>query len=432
MAIVLGVATIAAAFTLTDTMGRAADDLSSSAYDGTAAVVTAPALHLANDNENLTQPTIDAKAIDRVRAVPGVAKAAGDITDRDQVLGKDGKVVGGARGSASASTPRRPATQALALPPDAGRLGRRPRRGRHRRGHRRQAAPAHRRQIAHRDRRPGAELPRHRHHDFGSVDSLGTATIAVFDLHAAQGLFDKAGRVDSILVEAAAAVRRAGAPQPGRGAAAGQGPDAAKQDRFTLDGLKGFISIIKGVLLGFGGVALLVGAFTIFNSLSIIVAQRSREFGLLRLAGASRRQVLRTVVAEALIMGARPPAPSGSRPASGWPRASTRCSRRSGSTCRRPARSSPRARSSSRCWSASLVTLVAGLVPAGARRASRPSRRCATPQAPRAGRACRRASCGPSSAPSGARWRPRRVPRACWPGATRCVRRAARPSPPRR
>ena len=41
LAIVLGVATIAAAFTLTDTMGRAADDLSTSAYDGTAAVVTA-------------------------------------------------------------------------------------------------------------------------------------------------------------------------------------------------------------------------------------------------------------------------------------------------------------------------------------------------------------------------------------------------------
>ena len=140
---------------------------------------------------------------------------------------------------------------------------------------------------------------------FGSVDSLGTATIAVFDLHAAQGLFDKAGRVDAILVEAAggtsaAQVRRnlaAALPQA-------KVQTAAKQDRFTLDGLKGFISIIRGVLLGFGGVALLVGAFTIFNSLSIMVAQRSREFGLLRLAGASRRQVLRTVVVEALAMGA--------------------------------------------------------------------------------------------------------------------------------
>ena len=96
MAIVLGVATIAAAFTLTDTMGRAADDLSSSAYDGTAAVVTAPSpFSSANDNENLSQPTIDAKTIERVRSVPGVAAAAGDITDLEtKILGKDGKVAG--------------------------------------------------------------------------------------------------------------------------------------------------------------------------------------------------------------------------------------------------------------------------------------------------------------------------------------------------
>ena len=111
--------------------------------------------------------------------------------------------------------------------------------------------------------------------------------------------------MDSILVEAAP---RPSAAQVRRNLAAAlpqaKVQTAAKQDRYTLDGLKGFISIIKGVLLGFGGVALLVGAFTIFNSLSIMVAQRSREFGLLRLAGASRRQVLRTVVAEALAMGA--------------------------------------------------------------------------------------------------------------------------------
>ena len=78
---------------------------------------------------------------------------------------------------------------------------------------------------------------------------------------------------------------------------------AAHQDRYTLDGLKGFVNIIKIVLLAFAMIALVVGAFTIFNSLSITVAQRSREFGLLRLAGASRRQVLRTVIAEALAMG---------------------------------------------------------------------------------------------------------------------------------
>ena len=96
LAIVVGVATITAAFTLTDTMGRAADDLSSSAYDGTAAVVTAPSPFAStNDNENLQQPTIAAGTIDRVRAVPGVATAAGDITDLNtKIVGKGGKVAG--------------------------------------------------------------------------------------------------------------------------------------------------------------------------------------------------------------------------------------------------------------------------------------------------------------------------------------------------
>ena len=71
---------------------------------------------------------------------------------------------------------------------------------------------------------------------------------------------------------------------------------AQAQDRFTLDGLKMFIGIITTVLLVFGFVAVLVGAFTIFNTLSITVAQRSREFGLLRMVGAARRQVLGSVL----------------------------------------------------------------------------------------------------------------------------------------
>ena len=51
------------------------------------------------------------------------------------------------------------------------------------------------------------------------------------------------------------------------------------------------MSILRTILLAFAGVAVLVGAFTIFNSLSITVAQRTKEFGLLRMVGATRRQV---------------------------------------------------------------------------------------------------------------------------------------------
>ena len=53
----------------------------------------------------------------------------------------------------------------------------------------------------------------------------------------------------------------------------------------------------------FGGIALFVGAFVIFNTLSITVAQRTREFATLRTLGASRRQVLRSVVIETLVIG---------------------------------------------------------------------------------------------------------------------------------
>ena len=53
----------------------------------------------------------------------------------------------------------------------------------------------------------------------------------------------------------------------------------------------------------FGFVAIFVGAFTIFNTLSITVAQRAREFGLLRMVGATRRQILGSVMLEALAIG---------------------------------------------------------------------------------------------------------------------------------
>ena len=58
--------------------------------------------------------------------------------------------------------------------------------------------------------------------------------------------------------------------------------------------------MIRYFLLGFGGIALLVGAFVIFNTLSITVAQRTREFATLRTLGASRKQVMRSVVARGL------------------------------------------------------------------------------------------------------------------------------------
>ena len=78
---------------------------------------------------------------------------------------------------------------------------------------------------------------------------------------------------------------------------------AQAADPFDFKGLQGFVTFIKIFLLAFAGIALFVGAFIIFNTFAITVAQRTREFALLRTIGASRRQVLRSVVLEALIIG---------------------------------------------------------------------------------------------------------------------------------
>src|SRR5207302_2551663 len=64
-----------------------------------------------------------------------------------------------------------------------------------------------------------------------------------------------------------------------------------------------FTSFLQTFLLSFGGIALFVGAFVIANSLSITVAQRAREFATLRTIGATRRQILRSVLAESFALG---------------------------------------------------------------------------------------------------------------------------------
>ena len=64
-----------------------------------------------------------------------------------------------------------------------------------------------------------------------------------------------------------------------------------------------FTKFIRYFLLAFAGIALFVGAFVIFNTLSITVAQRTREFATLRTIGASRRQLLTSVIIEAFVIG---------------------------------------------------------------------------------------------------------------------------------
>jgi putative ABC transport system permease protein len=307
LAIVLGVAMISGAFTLTDTMRGGADSLSSAAYEGTDAVVTAhTAFKLDSTDWTARRPTVDAQLLQKVRSLPQVGVAVGDITDEAKIIARDGKPAGDSpyfgvgfdsrtRGAAR-TTPFRLETGRWAAGPgevviDAATADKE-----------HYALGSHVRVTTRGEARRFTVVGIAK---FGSVKSLGAATVAVFDLDTAQALFHKRSAYDAILVAgrdgvSGAQVRRAVTAAVGSRA---QVQTAAAQDRFTLDGLKQFISIIRVVLIVFGLVAVLVGAFTIFNTLSITVAQRSREFGLLRMVGAGRRQVLGSVMLEALTIG---------------------------------------------------------------------------------------------------------------------------------
>ena len=78
------------------------------------------------------------------------------------------------------------------------------------------------------------------------------------------------------------------------------GTQVRKDDQAKIQTALGFVSYI---LLGFGFVALIVGTFIIYNTFSMLVAQRLRELALLRAIGASRSQVRRSVLAEAAVIG---------------------------------------------------------------------------------------------------------------------------------
>ncbi len=140
---------------------------------------------------------------------------------------------------------------------------------------------------------------------FGSDDNLLGETIAGFSLPTAQALFDSRGRYDAIDVLAKpgadnVALQAAIARVLPAGVQVVSGQTVAGELTSAVDSELSFIST---ALLVFAFIALFVGGFTIFNTFSITVGQRTRELALLRVVGASRRQLFRSVLGEAALMG---------------------------------------------------------------------------------------------------------------------------------
>jgi putative ABC transport system permease protein len=138
-----------------------------------------------------------------------------------------------------------------------------------------------------------------------SGTTIGGATVAAFELGTAQQLFDREGQFDQIYVvaeegaSAASVARQIQTILPGGFQAITATDAAAEQTDQVREGL-GFL---RTALLVFAFVALFVGAFVIFNTFNIVVTQRTRELGLLRALGASRRQVFSSVVLESVLIG---------------------------------------------------------------------------------------------------------------------------------
>ncbi len=306
-AVVLGVAMISGAYVLTDTFQKAFNTIFDESYAGTDAVVSGKQLL---DFSSSGRAQVPAGLLDEIRALPEVDAAAGGIFDTQsnsnpaQLVDADGKKIGGDAGALGVGldssderfTPLRLTEGRWAHGADQVVID---------------ANTASDNGFAVGDRVGVAALGPVKRYEitgiatFGSVDSIGGATFAVFDLPTAQALFEKEGHFDLISVAASEGISPNELVQalqplvPATGDVQTGGEQAAADAADTNEG----IAFITYFLLGFGGVALFVGAFVIFNTLSITVAQRTREFATLRTLGGSRRQVLGSVVVEAFVIG---------------------------------------------------------------------------------------------------------------------------------
>jgi putative ABC transport system permease protein len=303
LAIVLGVAMVSGTYVLTDTIKAGFGAVFTSVYKDTDAVITGRS---AIGGSTSTPPSFSVSLLSKVKELPAVLDAAGGIGDQDQLVGRNGKVIsaGGAPGLAFSVNP----TSNQRFNPLELVSGSWPTNGSEIAIDSGTASKKHYsvgQTIGVIARGPVQQFRITGIAKLGGVSSIGGATISVFDPATAATLFQKQGLFDEIDVAAKPGVSPAElvsqiskvlppATQVRTGHAQAQksGQDVA-----------GFTDVLQKFLLAFGGIALFVGIFVIANTLSITIAQRAREFGTLRTLGATRRQVLSSVILEAFIIG---------------------------------------------------------------------------------------------------------------------------------
>ncbi len=297
-AVLLGVTVISGTLVFTDTINHAVSKAVTNAARGADVVVSGRA-----PLDSTTQaPTVSAATLTKIQRLPDVERAQGEIADVASIVGPDGKVVNVGAGGTKAFSYVGPPFQSIQVV--AGRPPRQP----HEVDVDEDTAVLehfHRNQrITIATLRPAGSFKIVGFIRFGGASNIG-ATLLAFDLSAAQHLFLKSNRVDFVDVAgrpgiAPATLVREIAPLLGPRLIVRTATEQATQD---TDRVFNQLSFLTRALIAFGLIAVFVGAFVIFNTFSITVAQRTSELGLLRTLGASRRQLLAGVLFEGLAIG---------------------------------------------------------------------------------------------------------------------------------
>ena len=303
LAVMLGVSFVAGTLIFTQTLQNTFDTLFAQIGKGTDVVVRGRAAFNGEQGQTDRKP-VPGSVLAQVQGVAGVAQLLPNVTGYAAVVGKDGKVVAntgpptiGVAWHAipdlsplrltAGRGPRSPGEVAIDTV-TAAKAGYRP--GDH---------------VKILTRGPARTMTLVGIFQFGSLGNLAGATLTAFDPATAQRLLLKPGYVSEIDVHAAPGISQAAlrarvqAILPA-GFEAVTGAQVAKENATMVQQALKFLNTF---LLVFGFLAVFVGAFIIFNTFSMLVAQRTRELALLRAVGASRGQVTRAVMGEALGVG---------------------------------------------------------------------------------------------------------------------------------
>src|SRR5829696_6854959 len=308
LAIVLGVAFMAGTMVLTESMQKTFDGVFASANHGTDVIVrqtdTIEGEFFASDSRR----RVDAELVGRVAAVPGVAQARGSVEGRAQLVLADGSTsatdglgttVGANWIDDDQLSPFSLATGHAPAAPDEVVLDKRT------------ADEQHWSlgdSVGVLGKAGATTLTLVGTAAYGELDGVpGSSLVATGDA-TAQRLFAEPGRYDRVVVAAAPGLSaddvasRVEASVVASGSTlevlTGDQDTAEKQSTFKED-----VSFISRFLMAFAFIALFVGTFIIYDTFSIVVAQRMKEMAMLRALGAGRLQVLRSVLLESIIVG---------------------------------------------------------------------------------------------------------------------------------